>query len=89
MICFKNNQDCTFHCYTTTPTGIAILNVNPINLSYGTQASVEFRINPSNAKISLDVENGDIEIDKLGEIDTRSSYVTIPEEFKLVRIDQV
>lgn len=79
----------TFNMYYVTPTSIAILNVNPIYLSNGTQASVEFRVNPSNALLTLNGDDCQIELDKVGEVQTRSSYVSIPSNYRLVRVEQV
>lgn len=79
----------TFNMHYVTPTSIAILSVNPIYLSMGTQASVEFRVNPSNALFNLSGDDCQIELDKVGTIQTRSSYVTTPSNYKLVRIEQV
>lgn len=71
------------------PTSIALLNVNPLYLARGTQASVEFRINPSNALFEMNGEACPIELDMVGTLKTRSSYVTTPSNYRLVRIEQV
>lgn len=79
----------TFNMHYVSPTSIAILSVNPVYLSMGTQASVEFRVNPSNALFNLSGNDCQIELDKVGTVQTRSSYVTTPSNYKLVRIEQV
>lgn len=70
-------------------TSIAILSVNPIYLSMGTQASVEFRVDPSNALVNLSGEDCQIELVKVDTVQARSSSVTTPSNYKLVRIEQV
>lgn len=79
----------TFNMHYVSPTSIAILSVNPVYLSLGTQASIEFRVNPSNALFNLSGDDCQIELDKVGTVQTRSSYVTTPSNYKLVRIEQV
>lgn len=79
----------TFNMHYVSPTSIAILSVNPVYLSLGTQASVEFRVNPSNALFNLSGDDCQIELDKVGTVQTRSSYVTTPSNYKLIRIEQV
>lgn len=79
----------TFNMHYVSPTSIAILSVNPLHLSIGTQACVEFRVNPSNALFKLNGEDCQIELDKVGIVQSRSSYVTTPSNYKLVRIEQV
>lgn len=83
----------TFNMHVVTPTSIAILSVNPIYLTDRTQASLEFRVNPSNAVFSYSEDSCQIVLDKVGIVQnqnqTRSSYVTNPTNYKLVRIEQV
>jgi len=81
----------TFNMHIVTPTGIAVLTVNPIYLSEQTQAALEFRVNPSNAVFSFSEDSCQIVLDKVGiaQEQTRSSYVTNPSNYKLVRIEQV
>ena len=57
-----------------TPTGIALLNVSPVYLTEGASATVEFRVNPSNATFDL----CQIVLDKVGTVESRSSYITPP-----------
>ena len=78
-----------FNMHYVSPTSIVILSVNPIYLSTGTQASVEFRVNPSNALFKQSGDDCQIELDKVGTVQTRSSYVIAPSNYKLVRIEQV
>lgn len=78
----------TFNMHYVSPTGITILSVNPIYLSIGKQASIEFRVNPSNALFNLSDDDCQIELDKVGTVQTRSSYVTTPSNYKLVRVEQ-
>lgn len=86
-----DGSEFTFRMNYVSPTGIALLNCNPVPLSFGTQASVEFRVNPSNALLTLDVASGQIVLDKVGVVasPSRSSYVTKPVNYRLVRVEQV
>lgn len=79
----------TFNMFYVSPTSIAILNSNPIYLAKGTQASVEFRVNPSNALFKLTGDDRQIELDKVGTVLSRSSYVTTPTKYKLASVEQV
>jgi len=72
-----------------TPTSIAVLAVNPVYLTTGTQASIEFRVNPSNAAFVMSGDDCQIELDKVGTVQTKSSYVTPPSNYKLARIEYV
>ena len=58
-------------------------------LSTGEQASIEFRVNPSTAVFDYSEENCQIELDKVGTVQTKASYVTKPQNYKLVKIEQV
>lgn len=78
----------------STPTSIALLTVAPIQLSRGTQASFEFRVNPSNAQFDFEGETPEIVLDKVGTAPKRTrrkvgSYVTPPTNYRLVRVEQV
>lgn len=74
----------------TTPTGIALLTGNVLQLSYGAQVAVEFRVNPSNALFDLNVNSPDcaIQLDCVGSVSRASSYVTPPTHFRLARVEQ-
>lgn len=71
------------------PQSIVVLAVKPIVLSTGAQASIEFRVNPSTAVFDYSEENCQIELDKAGTVQTKASYVTKPQNYKLVKIEQV
>lgn len=71
------------------PQSIVVLAVKPIVLSTGEQASIEFRVNPSTAVFDYSEENCQIELDKAGTVQTKASYVTKPQNYKLVKIEQV
>lgn len=79
----------SFNMLCVSPTSIAILSVNPVFLSFGTQASIEFRVNPSNALFTLSGDDCQIELDKVGTMQPRSSYVKTPSNYKLIRVEQV
>lgn len=85
-----DGQVFTFRMTYIMPTGIAILATQPIRLTKGASASVEFRVNPSNACFNNDVgsEGCAIELDCVGAV-SRSSYVTAPTHYKLSRVEQV
>lgn len=71
------------------PQSIVVLAVKPIVLSTGAQASIEFRVNPSTAVFDYSAENCQIELDKAGTVSTKASYVTKPQNYKLVKIEPV
>lgn len=71
------------------PTDIVILDTRPIELSYGTHDTIEFRINPSNAYLNISGEGCQVELDKVALIRSQSSNVTAPSYYKLVGIEQV
>ena len=71
------------------PQSIVVLAVKPIVLSTGAQASIEFRVNPSTAVFDYFEENCQVELDRVGTAHTKASYVTKPQNYKLVKIEQV
>lgn len=77
------------HAQQIIPSGIVMLTINPICLSTGAQASIEFRVNPSTAVFDYSEENCQIVLDKAGTVSTKASYVTKPQNYKLVKIEQV
>lgn len=64
----------------TSPKNFVLLSNQTLNLSYGTQTSLEFRVNPSNAYFSLD---------KIGLVKVNSSGYSVPSGYKLIRIEDV
>lgn len=80
---YKFNKD------YATPTSIAVLTTNGVKLGTGTTATIEFRVNPSNAIFNYDINDPlcDIELDLVNK--SRSSYVTIPTNYKLSKVEQV
>lgn len=78
-----------FNTFIVFPTSISILNTKALKLNFGTQTSIEFRINPSNANIYMGetIEDCPIELDKVGS--TKASYVTKPINYKLVSVEYV
>lgn len=79
----------TFRKARVMPTGISVL-TNRIKFAQSSTASVEFRVNPSDASTNYDVSSPDCELslDFLGAA-TRSGYVTDPVNYKLVGVEQV
>lgn len=69
------------------PASLAILTTLPICLAQGTQAGIEFRINPSEAALWLDYELCTWQLDRVGTA-TRQS-VASSQNVSLVRIEQV
>jgi len=72
-----------------SPTSIELLAIKPIYLTTGTQASIEFRINPSNATFVMSGDDCQLVLDKVGAVQTKSSYVTTPTNYKLSKIEKV
>lgn len=66
---------------------IVVLAVNPVVLTTGAQATIEFRVNPSTAVFDYSEENCQIVLDKVGTVQTKASYVTKPSNYKLVKIE--
>lgn len=73
----------------SSPSSISILTTKTLRMSEGSIATVEFRVNPSNARFNFDVSSKDcnIELDLLGSV--KSSYVTAPKNFRLAKVEQV
>lgn len=85
-----DGQVFAFNLTYVAPTGISVLAVRPVFLGWGGQASIEFRVNPSNANFNYNVESDQCEIglDCISSI-TRSSYVAEPVYYKLASVEQV
>lgn len=86
----QNGQTYTFDKVYNTPTSIAIL-TNRILIGSGSTQTFEFRVNPSNATFNYDVTSDDceIEIDLVGQTRATDSYVTVPANYKLTKVEQV
>ena len=86
-----DGREYTFNMHYVLPTSIAMLAVNPIVLTNGTQASIEFRVNPSNALFNIDGDSCQVVLDNVSAVSaqTHSSYVKETTNYKLVRIEQV
>ncbi len=78
----------TFNKCYNTPSSIVTLQTKNVVLSKGTTEVIEFRVNPSNAIFNYDVNslNCEIELDMVGK--TRNSYVTSPENYNLIKVEQ-
>ena len=74
----------TFNQHFTQPKSISLLTVKPLSLTTGSKASIEFRVNPSNASISV----RNLVLDKVGS-GTRSFDVTAPSGYTLISVEQV
>lgn len=75
----------------TYPIGIVLL-TNHLSIGQNSVAAFEFRINPSNATFSLDIDcdSPQLELDRVSEV-TRvdaPSYVTPPTNYKLIKIER-
>lgn len=88
-ISLNDGRSFWFNTHYVCPTSIAILRTSPVTLSYGSRDTIEFRVNPSNASFKMSRDDCQIELDKVGEVKTRSSYVTTPSYYKLVGVEQV
>ena len=86
----QNGKTYTFDKVYNTPTSIAIL-TNRILIGDGTTQAFEFRVNPSNATFNYDVTSDDceIELDLVGQTRSADSYVTVPTNYKLTKVEQV
>lgn len=90
-ITMQNGKTYTFNKKYDIPSSIGVL-TNKVMLSEGNTATVEFRVNPSNAVFNYDVSSTkcEIEIDKVSEMRrTIASYVTTPSCYKLTKVEQV
>ena len=87
-----NGQTYVFNKTYTMPTSIAILASSAVKLGKGTMATLEFRVNPSNALFNYDLASDQcqISLDKVGTA-TRAGkgYVTPPTNYRLTRVTQV
>lgn len=88
-ITMEDGKSYTFNKAYAVPTSIALLSSEAIKLGKGTRGTIEFRVNPSNARIafSVAVAGCELELDRVGK--TRSSYVTAPTNYKLTKVEQV
>ena len=88
-ITMADGSSFTFNKEYIMPTGIAILATRPVLLASGSTASIEFRVNPSNALFNYDIASDSCQIE-LDCIATRAgSYVTAPTNYKLSKVEQV
>ncbi len=80
-----------FNAVSKYPTNIVLLSASPVLLSENSTASVEFRVNPSDATFDCNVESEtcEIELDVVGQNTTNKSYVTQPQHFRLSKVEQV
>lgn len=85
----QSGETYTFPMIYTVPTSIAILTTQPLRLAKGSEATFEFRVNPSTAMFNYDVasENCQIFLDQVHS-GTRS-YITTPTHCRLAGISQV
>lgn len=91
VITIKLNDGSSFWFNTlyVTPASIAILRTNPIELTFGSRDTVEFRVNPSNASFKIAGDECDLVLDKIGIIGSRSFNVSKPVYYKLVGVEPV
>lgn len=89
-ITLEDGTSYTFNKEYAMPTSIALLSTEGIKLGRRTLETIEFRVNPSNAKFnySVGLYGCEIALDKVGK--TRAtSYVTKPTNYKLSKVEQV
>ena len=86
----QNGEAYTFATTYTLPTSIAILTTQPLRLAKKSDASFDFRVNPSTSLFNYDIasEGCQIFLDQIV-TGTRSSYVTKPIHCRLAGISQV
>lgn len=72
------------------PTSISIISSSSVKMGFGRTKTIDFRVNPSEAKFNFDVTKDDceIELDFLGS-NTKAGYVTTPTNVKLTKVEQV
>ena len=88
-ITLKDGTEFQFKKDYSLPTGISVLSTSGIRLGKGTTSTIEFRVNPSNAKFNFDVDSPECEIELDLVNKTRSSYTTRPINFKLSKVELV
>lgn len=82
----NDGHEIWFNTRTVAPTGIVLLNTKPLELSYGSRETLEFRVNPSNATFVMSGGNAQIVLDEISS--TRASYVTPSNKFVLADVEQ-
>lgn len=72
------------------PTSISIISSSSVKMGFGRTKTIDFRVNPSEAKFNFDVTKDDceIELDFLGS-NTKAGYVTTPTNVKLTKVEQM
>ena len=72
------------------PTSISIISSSSVKMGFGRTKTIDFRVNPSEAKFNFDVTKDDceIELDFLGS-NTKAGYVTTPTNIKLTKVEQM
>ena len=89
-ITMEDGTSYTFNKDYAVPTSVVMLKSDGIRLGKFTRETIEFRVNPSNAKFNYSVGmlGCQIALDKVGK--TRAaSYVTKPTNYKLTKVEQV
>lgn len=89
MLIMADKSSFIFSLDVIYPSGIVLLS-NSLSLEPNSISSFEFRINPSNAVFNLNVqgEHPQLELDKVcDDDDTRTSYVTPPINYKLIKVE--
>lgn len=89
-ITMADGSSFTFDKEYIMPTSIAILSTRPVILASGSTASIEFRVNPSNALFNYNIASDSCQIALDCIATTRAgSYVTTPTNYKLKAVEQV
>lgn len=88
-ITMADGSEFKFPLAGSSATGIVLLSSTDIKLTAGGEATLIFRINPSDADIDFNVDNSDCQIalDLIGNA-SRSLVVTAPENFKLIEVSR-
>lgn len=90
VIRMADGTEYTFPQSYLVPTSIAVLAVRPLLLSEGGRASVEFRVNPSTAALTVSGQAAirNLMLDRVGALTRADDYVTAPTAYRLVAIEQ-
>lgn len=90
MLMMQDGTSFLFGRRETLPTGIVLLS-DRLEFGPATTASIEFRINPSDALFNYDLSSPDcqIAIDRTGINTKATGYITPPTNYKLIGVEQV
>lgn len=90
VITMADGQQFNFPQFVAQPTSIAILATAPVRLAQGSVATIDFRVNPSNAAFDYKVlsDHCQLFIDRVG-LSRASNYVTSPTAYRLANVELI